>query len=219
MTKVEQRGNSKKENSYNGKPAPRYSSWGDEIKITIPTSLTLIRMALTPFIIISIFYKHTFIACILFCIAAFTDLLDGLIARLFRQETLLGKLLDPIADKILLNTVNIILSFGGIFSFTIPGWLTLVIISRDLLIIASVSLIVVAANYKDISPSWTGKLSTICQIISIIGVLIMNLSYRSDVALLLQFIFYITLLFIVISGILYLFKIAKIFRTFDSKNN
>lgn len=175
-------------------------------------------MALIPFISISIFYKHTLIACVLFCIAAFTDLLDGLIARLFRQETLLGKLLDPIADKILLNTVNIILSFGGVFAFTIPGWLTLVIISRDLLIIASVSLIVVVANYKDVYPSWTGKLSTICQFISILGVLIINLTNSSDWAVVLQFIFYITLLFIVISGFLYLFKIAKIFRTVDKNN-
>lgn len=219
---MEQRGYSKKENSNNemhDKPNPRYSSWGEEIKITIPTSLTLIRMALTPFISISIFYKHTFIALVLFCIAAFTDLLDGLIARLFRQETLLGKLLDPIADKILLNTVNIILSFGGIFAFTIPGWLTLVIISRDLLIIASVSLIVVVANYKDVYPSWTGKLSTICQFISILGVLIINLTNSSDWVVVFQFVFYITLLFIVISGFLYLFKIAKIFRTVDKNVN
>jgi len=219
---VEQRGYTTKENSSqekHDKRPPYYSSWGKEIKITIPTTLTLVRMALTPFISISIFYHHTIIAFILFCIAALTDSLDGLIARLFRQETLLGKLLDPIADKILLNTVNIILSFGISFSpITIPGWLTLVIISRDLLIIASVSLIVIVANYKDIYPSWSGKLSTVCQFLSIIGVLLSNLYDNSFFCLVLQLFFYITLFFTVFSGILYLFQIAKIFSNVDKKS-
>jgi cardiolipin synthase (CMP-forming) len=215
---VEQRGR-KSEQQHAGKNnsiTPRYVSWGKEIKITIPNTLTLIRMALTPFISISIFYKHTILACILFCIAALTDALDGLIARMFKQETLLGKLLDPIADKILLNTVNIILSFGSIFTLiTIPGWLTLVIISRDLLIIASGSLIVVVANYTDIYPSWSGKLSTICQFISIMGVLIANLSENASVVIALQMFFYITFFFTVFSGILYLFQVAHIINRID----
>jgi len=182
---------------------------GKDKKLTFATILTIIRMSLTPFISITIFYKQIEWAIILFLIAAFSDSLDGLIARLFKQETLLGKLLDPIADKILLNTVNIILSFGNIFSLiTIPVWLTLIIISRDLLIIASVALIVLLANYKDISPSWSGKLATIFQFISII--LVLSFNYFDYNNLIIYGVFYITLFFTVLSGILYLFQIAKI---------
>lgn len=185
---------------------------GKDKKITVATYLTIIRMSLTPFISISIFYKKIGLSLLLFFIAALSDSLDGLIARLFKQETLLGRLLDPIADKILLNTVNIILSFGNIFSLiTIPVWLTLIILSRDLLVISSVSLIVLVSNYKDIYPSWCGKLSTIFQFISIIFVLSFNyLNYFN--LFLIYVIFYITLLFTVLSGILYLFQVARIMK-------
>lgn len=191
------------------------ASWGDEIKLTLATKLTLIRMALTPFICITIFYHRINYALILFLIAAISDSVDGLIARLFKQVTLFGRMLDPLADKVLLNSVNIILSFGNIFTIvTIPVWLTIVILCKDILIIACVSLIIIIANYKDIYPSWAGKLSTIFQFISIIAVLISNLfNISSDY---IQLLFYITLFFTVYSGLLYLILIAKLINKFYS---
>ena len=148
-------------------------------------------------------------ALALFIIAAVSDSLDGFVARLFKQETPLGRMLDPLADKVLLNSVNLILSFGSIFSLiTIPVWLTLVILCRDILIIACVSLIIIIANYKDIYPSWSGKLSTIFQFISIITVLFANLYQIANDYF--QILFYITLFFTVYSGVLYLILIGKL---------
>ncbi len=186
-----------------------FQSWGRESKLTVATKLTLVRMALTPFVCISIFYKKIYIALILFIIAAVSDSLDGFIARLFKQETPLGRMLDPLADKVLLNTVNLILSFGNIFTLTtIPIWLTIIVLCRDILIIACVSLIIIMANYTDIHPYWSGKLSTIFQFISIASVLIANLyNINSDY---IPILFYITLFFTVYSGILYLILIAKL---------
>ncbi|OGF65180.1 MAG: hypothetical protein A2Y62_17540 [Candidatus Fischerbacteria bacterium RBG_13_37_8] len=208
---MENRGQSFNNNSEHQKAENKtpYSPWGKEIKLTVATKLTLVRMALTPFICISIFYEYTLLALILFVIAAISDSLDGFIARLFKQETLLGRLMDPLADKVLLNTVNIILSFGQVFTLiTIPVWLTLVILCRDLLIIASVSLIIIVANYKDIYPSWGGKLATIFQFISITVVLLANLYHLNPDYI--QLLFYVTLFFTVYSGILYLILIARL---------
>jgi CDP-diacylglycerol--glycerol-3-phosphate 3-phosphatidyltransferase len=183
--------------------------WGKEIRLTVATKLTLVRMALTPFICVSIFYMKIHYALALFIIAAVSDSLDGFVARLFKQETPLGRMLDPLADKVLLNSVNLILSFGSIFSLiTIPVWLTLVILCRDILIIACVSLIIIIANYKDIYPSWSGKLSTIFQFISIITVLFANLYQIANDYF--QILFYITLFFTVYSGVLYLILIGKL---------
>ncbi|MBM4137319.1 MAG: CDP-diacylglycerol--glycerol-3-phosphate 3-phosphatidyltransferase, partial [Nitrospira sp.] len=99
--------------------------------LNLPNALTISRIVIIPIFITAIVYKRYDYALYLFLIAALTDIFDGLFARLKNQKTELGRFLDPLADKFLLVTVFIILSTYGL----IPKWLTITVISRDIIVI------------------------------------------------------------------------------------
>ncbi|HEV7518959.1 MAG TPA: CDP-alcohol phosphatidyltransferase family protein, partial [Thermoanaerobaculia bacterium] len=92
---------------------------------TIPNLLSILRMGLVPFFIISVLGGEPRRALLIFVAAGITDALDGAIARLYGQQSLLGAYLDPIADKLLLTSAYIILSIPGLHHGTpIPVWVT-----------------------------------------------------------------------------------------------
>ncbi len=99
--------------------------------LTAPNQLTLVRLAFLPFIIIEMFEGHYGWALTLFVLAGLSDGLDGLLARMLHQQTLLGQYLDPIADKMLLSTVFMVLSILG----KIPWKYTVMVFSRDVCIV------------------------------------------------------------------------------------
>jgi cardiolipin synthase len=94
---------------------------------------------------------------------AISDVLDGSLARLLKQESPLGVALDPIADKILMTTAYLTLSVRG----ALPWWLTILVLSRDLAILVTALLIVLVAGYRPFYPSLLGKASTAVQIATI----------------------------------------------------
>jgi phosphatidylglycerophosphate synthase len=100
---------------------------------TAPNQLTLLRMVFVPFIVIELVDGRYFWALILFVIAGFSDGLDGLLARKLHQQTLLGQYLDPIADKLLLSTMFLVLSI----LHKIPWKFTVLVFSRDISILAA----------------------------------------------------------------------------------
>jgi len=136
--------------------------------------LTIIRIFLVPLFIISIGYNKPLLALSIFAIAGLTDALDGYIARRFNQETLLGKILDPIADKFLLVS-SFIFIYNSNFEVRMPFWYVVIVISRDIFILlGSLVIYLIKGNLK-IEPSIFGKATTFFQIVSIITILVANI--------------------------------------------
>lgn len=108
------------------------------------------------------FPTATVVALVLFCVASFTDFLDGYVARKYNQVTDFGKFVDPLADKLLVTSALVLFVGQG----ALAGWMVCVILARELII---TSLRVVAANKgRVLAATWTGKVKTCVQIGGII---------------------------------------------------
>lgn len=118
------------------------------------------RILLVPVIIWALITGAAHLAFILFLVAGVSDAVDGAVARLFNQQSAFGTVLDPIADKMLLVSVFIVLGFLG----HIPIWLAILVVSRDVIIIAGVLLAFVMARPVTIKPLWVSKANTAAQI-------------------------------------------------------
>lgn len=168
--------------------------------MNIPNTLTLIRIILIPVFVTAIIYKRYDYALYLFGIAAVTDMLDGLIARVTGQKTALGTFLDPLADKFLLVTSFILFSIYGL----IPKWLTITIISRDVIVITGWIVLYVITHTKNIETTIMGKLAIAFQLILIFYVLLeINMPSLPDVRIYLQ---WFTAIFTIISGLHYIYR-------------
>ena len=160
-------------------------------------------MAFVPVFIILVVYQHTGLALAIFFLAGITDVLDGLIARKFGQRTHLGTFLDPIADKLLLVSAFTILSLQSMdLAVRIPLWLTITVISRDLLLVVSVLVIYITVGRRNFLPTVVGKATTACQLLLIISVLVSN--YLGSPIFGLRLLMYLTLLLTVVSGLHYM---------------
>ncbi|HEX8070042.1 MAG TPA: CDP-alcohol phosphatidyltransferase family protein [Pyrinomonadaceae bacterium] len=146
--------------------------------VTLPNLLTVMRMALIPVFVTLLVYQRFGWALFVFVVAGVTDGLDGLLARKFGQGSELGRILDPIADKLMLVTAFIALSQRNILPhplprhFPIPVWVTAAVISRDIFIIVGAAAINVTTGFRHFRPSLLGKLSTTVQICAVIIVLV-----------------------------------------------
>ena len=143
--------------------------------MTTANKITLTRIAMIPFFIyfaaqpmfteindVLYFPTCTVIALVLFCVASFTDFLDGYVARKYNQVTDFGKFVDPLADKLLVSSALILF----VEQLAMAGWMVCVILARELII---TSLRVVAANKgRVLAATWTGKVKTCVQIGGII---------------------------------------------------
>ncbi len=135
---------------------------------TAPNQLTLLRMIFVPFIVIYLVDGHYMWALVLFVAAGFSDGLDGLLARTLHQQTILGQYLDPIADKLLLSTIFLVLSILR----KIPWKFTVVVFSRDISILAASAVLFAIAGLRDFRPSIFGKANTVSQIAAVFFVLL-----------------------------------------------
>jgi cardiolipin synthase (CMP-forming) len=133
---------------------------------TVANQLTLLRMALVPALVVLALSKRFDWACGVFALAGVTDLLDGLIARLGQQQTTLGAVLDPVADKLLLASSFVVLTWGPGLSCPMPVWLSVVVLSRDLIILASVAVINFTLGRRVFYPSLLGKITTLAQLLT-----------------------------------------------------
>ncbi len=136
--------------------------------LTAPNQLTLLRMVFVPFVVIELVDGHYLAALIIFVIAGLSDGLDGLLARRLKQQTLLGQYLDPIADKLLLSTMFLVLSI----LHNIPWKYTVVVFSRDISILAASAVLFAIAGLRDFRPSIFGKANTFSQISAVFFVLL-----------------------------------------------
>jgi cardiolipin synthase len=142
--------------------------------LTIANQLTILRMALAPALIVLVLSRQHMWALIVFVVAGVTDVLDGLIARLGHQKTTLGAMLDPVADKVLLSSSYVCLTWSSGLPCTVPIWLTVAILSRDAIIVISVAVVNLALGRRIFYPSLLGKLSTASQLVTAGIVLLFN---------------------------------------------
>lgn len=128
-----------------------------------PNLLTLLRLGFIPFVINSIMDGHYGIALTLFVLAGVSDGLDGLLARSLGQRTKLGEYLDPIADKLLISTLFLVLSA----MHRIPWRVTVVVFGRDVIILTVCTLVYATTSLRDFRPSLLGKANTVAQIVTL----------------------------------------------------
>ena len=138
--------------------------------LTVPNQLTLLRMVVLPFVLISMIYGQHTASLWLFVAAAVTDVIDGVVARRFNQKTRLGQYLDPIADKLLLSSCFVAQSVNG----AIPWWVTILVLLRDVMIIAIVLVVVLTTSVRSFPPSLLGKANTVVQFTVLLTVLLNN---------------------------------------------
>jgi len=137
--------------------------------LTAPNQLTLLRMIFLPFIVINVVKRDFKWALALFILAGMSDGLDGLLARTLHQQTLLGQYLDPIADKLLMSTMFLVLSIERM----IPWKYTVVVFSRDVSILLISGVLFMIAGLRDFRPSIFGKANTFAQVAAIFFVLLL----------------------------------------------
>jgi cardiolipin synthase len=149
--------------------------------LTAANQLTLLRMLLIPAFVILVIYGHLGWALVVFVTAGITDGLDGLIARRSGQKTQLGAWLDPMADKLLLVTTFIVLTLPGLnLANRFPLWLTICMISRDVVILLTVAIVNLAIGPRTFKPSLFGKIATATYIITAVAAMLFNyLGYHS----------------------------------------
>ena len=141
--------------------------------LTAPNQLTLLRMLFLPFIVINL-DKHDFKwALALFVLAGLSDGLDGLLARKLNQRTLLGEYLDPIADKLLLSTMFLVLSIE--YRAVVPWKYTVMVFSRDISILLVSGVLFMIAGLRDFRPSIFGKANTFAQVAAVVFVMLLQI--------------------------------------------
>src|SRR5271170_8122195 len=137
------------------------------------------RLFIIPFLVIAILDGNYRLSFALFILAGISDALDGLLARWLKQHTTLGQYLDPIADKLLLSTLFVVLTHVGLM----PRYVTVLVFSRDLGILLIATLLFATGTLRDFRPSLFGKLNTLVQIVALIAVLCEKLFVSAQLTL------------------------------------
>lgn len=169
-----------------------------------PNLLTLTRLIFVPFVVMAIQQQKYSWALTIFVAAGVTDGLDGLLARILKQKTTLGQYLDPIADKLLLSTMFLMLSITHIIRWPV----TILVFSRDIIILIVCTLLYATGTMKVFQPSWFGKANTVAQIVTVpLALLYKILGTHQSRALMLGGIG-ATLGLTVVSGVHYVLRLA-----------
>jgi cardiolipin synthase len=183
--------------------------------LTVPNLLTFVRMGLIPVFATLLVYGREGAALVVFTIAGISDGIDGFIARRLRQESELGTIIDPIADKLLMITAFVMMTIPGVLEpgrhLPVPFWVTAAVIGRDILIITVAGAIYIMTGFKGFRPSWLGKASTFVQVIAVILILIAAVFPQLN-GFYLPTTYTVVALLAVVSGIHYIFFVARLMR-------
>lgn len=173
-----------------------------------PNQLTLLRMMFLPFIVIKLVEGHYLGALVLFVFAGLSDGLDGLLARTLNQQTTLGQYLDPIADKLLLSTVFLVLSI----MHRIPWKFTVLVFSRDISILAASAVLFAIAGLRDFRPSIFGKANTFAQVAAVFFVMLLEVHHSRWIAIARLTFLRATFAFTIISALHYVLLVGQRLR-------
>jgi cardiolipin synthase len=179
------------------------------MNLTAANQLTILRMLLIPAFVILLLYGHRGWALITFLAAGLTDLLDGLIARATGQKTTLGAWLDPMADKLLLVSMFVMLTLPDIGSANrLPIWFTVLVISRDVAIVLTVAVVNLAVGPRTFRPSIYGKIATATFILT--GLITLYFNYLERPSPVVTLWVYASLAITLVSAFDYLLKVVKL---------
>ncbi len=138
--------------------------------LTLANRLTILRILMTPIIVVLLLYRHAGAAFALFLLAGLTDGLDGFFARRRGQRTALGMVLDPLADKLLLMSSMVVLTKLK----ELPSWFTIIVVSRDVILIGGAVILYMFIGKVSLPPSRLGKTTTGLQIATVLLALLDN---------------------------------------------
>jgi cardiolipin synthase (CMP-forming) len=138
--------------------------------LTLANRLTILRILMTPVIVVLLLYRQLGAAFALFMLAGLTDGLDGFVARRRGQRTALGMVLDPLADKLLLMSSVVVLTKLK----ELPTWFTIIVVSRDLILIGGAVILYMFVGKISLPPSWLGKATTGLQIATVLLAMLDN---------------------------------------------
>jgi len=170
--------------------------------MNIPNLITLLRIMLVPVIVILLIQGSFFHALIVFIVASLSDALDGFLARVLKQQTVLGAYLDPIADKALLASSFVTLSVLHV----IPSWLAVIVISRDFIILLGILVLSIMSINVEIRPAFVSKITTAMQLITVLLVLSIPCFRIGISEIWIQAAYWITALLTILSGLNYIMR-------------
>jgi cardiolipin synthase (CMP-forming) len=177
--------------------------------LTAANQLTILRMLIIPVFVILLVYGYRGWALVSFIVAGITDLLDGLIARLAGQKTTLGAWLDPMADKLLLVTMFVVLTLPGLgLANRLPLWFTVLVISRDVAIVLTVAVVNLAVGPRTFRPSIYGKIATATFVVT--GVVALYFNYLEQTSTMVTMFVYASLVITVVSAFHYGLQIVRL---------
>lgn len=178
--------------------------------MTLANRITMVRVCLVPVLIIFVIYGHFDWALGIFFLAGLTDALDGMFARLRRERTRLGAMLDPLADKLLVTASLLVLTIPNPeLTVRIPAWITILAISRDLAILVSVLIVHLTVGRRSFFPTILGKATTVVQLATILWVFWCN--YQKTTSPFTDVLLGLMATFTLVSGLHYIYHARKFF--------
>jgi cardiolipin synthase len=172
---------------------------------TVPNQITFLRLGFLPIFLMLIAYDRYRWALLVLVVSGLSDGFDGLLARSLNQRSALGAYLDPIADKLLLSSSFVILAFKK----QLAWWLTILVFSRDVLILIVAVVILLTSGYRPFPPSIYGKLTTAAEIV-LVFLVILGAAYPDhQMGGLVHFLIYAVALLSIVSGFHYSFTTAR----------
>jgi cardiolipin synthase len=171
--------------------------------MNIPNLISIFRIFITIFFILAVHKDRFMVAFYLFIFQGLTDMLDGFLARVMSKKTDLGAFLDPIADKTMLVAGFVMLSIKGV----IPLWLTVLVILKDVVVVTGFLALYKLAYMTKPVPSVYGKITTTCQIVTVLYFLWSDVRAYGDVF------FYMTAFFTALSGLHYVYVGIRMLRS------
>lgn len=178
--------------------------------MNIPNFLTLIRVLLVPIFFVLLEQGKFSSALLVFIAASVTDALDGTLAKLLSQKTTFGSYFDPLADKLLIDTAYLTLAF----LYSLPAWLAILVVSRDVIIIVGVIIFFLIDNPQKIKPEIDSKLTTFFQMATVC--LFFELPFLQKFIAIREYLVFFTAAFTLVSGIHY---VIIGFKSLDRKTS
>ena len=172
---------------------------------TVPNQITFLRLGFLPLFLILMSYEKYRWALLVLVVAGLSDGIDGVLARTLNQRSALGAYLDPIADKLLLSSSFIILAF----KHEIDWWLTILILSRDILILVVAAVILLVSGYRPFPPSFLGKLTTASQIVLVFALVFAAAYPNGRLTSFNHALIYVVTAITLLSGFHYSFSMAR----------
>ncbi|HWQ79460.1 MAG TPA: CDP-diacylglycerol--glycerol-3-phosphate 3-phosphatidyltransferase [Anaerovoracaceae bacterium] len=173
--------------------------------MNLPNKLTMLRIILIPVFIIVLMIGYYYISAVIFVLAALTDALDGHIARKYNLITNFGKIMDPLADKLLVVSALVCLVELG----DVAGWMVIVILAREFTITGLRS--VAAAQGNVIAAGWSGKVKTASQMVAITALLLQNWPFSLIGFPFAEIMLWVAVVMTIVSGVEYIIKNKSVF--------